>query len=149
MRAWGHGKKVVFVQFMKGRKDIGEFKACKKLKGFDFYQFGRKEFVDLRIPSDEDKKLAQKGLGFARDILKKKPDMLVLDEINLAVSIGLIEEDDVLDLISSAPAKTIIVLTGRKAKDSLMEACDIVTEIEDLKTIPMEKRKGPIKGFEF
>ena len=149
LRALGHGKRVVFVQFMKGRKDTGEFLACKRLSGCEFVQFGRVGFVDLANPSDEDKQLAHKGFDFARDALKKAPDMLVLDEVNLAVSVGLLKTDDVVDLVSHAPEKTILVLTGRDAPKALMAACDIVTKIEDIKTVPLKERKGPEKGFEF
>ena len=149
LRAWGHGKRIVVIQFMKGRKDIGEFMASKKFIGFPIYQFGREGFVDLKNPDEKDKQLAKKALQFARDVLKERLDMLVLDEVNLAAHVGLIKAQDVVDIIKSAPEETIIVLTGRYPPQELIDVCDIVTKIEDLKTIPKEKRKGPKAGFEY
>jgi cob(I)alamin adenosyltransferase len=149
LRAWGHGKRVVMVQFMKGRQNIGEFKAAKKLPGFAIFQFGREEFVDLKNPSAEDKQLAKQGLIFVKDALKENPDMLILDEINLACHIGLIQTNEVVKLIESAPKKTILVLTGRYPPPELRTLCDIVTKIDDVKTIPMDKRGEPEAGFEF
>jgi len=149
VRAWGHGKRVVVVQFMKGREDIGEFLAAKKIPGIGVFQFGRKEFVDLKNPSEEDKKLAKEGLKFAKEALMEAPDMLVLDEVCMATSIGLLKTQDVIDLINSAPENTIIVLTGRYASQELIYECDFVTKLEDTKTIPMDQRKEAQPGFEY
>ncbi|ENO12076.1 ATP:corrinoid adenosyltransferase [Thermoplasmatales archaeon SCGC AB-539-C06] len=68
LRCAGHKMKVIIVQFMKGRKDIGEYKIMKKLKPYyQIYQFGRKEFIrPLDKPTQKDKELAKKGLEFAK-----------------------------------------------------------------------------------
>ena len=98
LRAMGHGKKVVIIQFMKGRKDIGEFKMQSSLDNLEVKQFGREEWVDLEKPSDDDKELAGNGLAFAKEKAKEKPFLLVLDEINLAIAIGLLDEKEVIEL---------------------------------------------------
>ncbi len=85
LRCAGHrGKRAVIVQFMKGRKNVGEYKIAKRLSpNYDIHQFGSPNFVNLKHPSEIDRKKAQEGLRFAVAILmKKKPDLLVLDEIN-------------------------------------------------------------------
>ncbi|MBW3018500.1 cob(I)yrinic acid a,c-diamide adenosyltransferase, partial [Candidatus Woesearchaeota archaeon] len=83
MRALGHGQKVVMIQFLKGRKDIGEYKMQKKLKNFTIHQFGTKGLHDLRKPSEKIKKLMQQGLKKAEQVSRQKIDMLILDEINI------------------------------------------------------------------
>ncbi len=146
LRSIGHGKKVVFIQFMKGRKSIGEYKAQKKVPGLRIYQFGRKGFVNLKKPAEKDKKLAQKGLEFAKRVAKQKPDILVLDEINLAVAVGLLKERDVISFVKKIPKKTFVVLTGRRATKGLKKISDIVTEIKDTKR---PKKLMARKGIEY
>ncbi len=138
VRAVGHGYKVVVIQFMKGWGDkIGEYKIRNKIKNYEIYQFGRKGWVDLKKPTKKDKELAEKGLLFAYKIAKKKPFMLVLDEINLAVRIGLLDEKDVIKFLNIVPAKTTVYLTGRGATAGLRKRADFVNEIL--------MRKGPKK----
>ncbi|MEM2820411.1 MAG: cob(I)yrinic acid a,c-diamide adenosyltransferase, partial [Candidatus Bathyarchaeia archaeon] len=130
LRAIGHGYKVIIIQFMKGRKDIGEYKIRKRLApNYEIHQFGRREFIDLKNPDPIDYILARRALRFAKKAIKKKPRLLILDEINLAVSIGLIELKDVLELLSNIPKPTTVVLTGRNAPKELIERADLVTEM--------------------
>jgi len=133
LRSLGHGHKVVIIQFMKGRKDIGEVLIKEKLGElkdlYEIYQFGREGFVDLKNPSEEDKKLAREGLEFARKKLREKPHLLVLDEINLACAIGLVPTEEVLSLLKEVPEETDVVLTGRYADFRLAEAADFVNEV--------------------
>ena len=98
IRAAGHGYRVIFIQFMKGRA-TGEYKLLSKIKNIEIHQFGRKGWVNLKKPSLADKKRAQHGLEFARKIIKKKPFLFVLDEINLAVAVGLLKEKEVVDFL--------------------------------------------------
>ncbi len=143
MRALGHGKKVLFIQFMKGRK-TGELLAARTMKNFEIKQFGSKEFVNLENPSKKDRELANKGLDFARKALKDPPYLLVLDELNLAVSCGLIDVKEAIGLLDSAPKSLNIILTGRNAPKELLERADFVTELSDLKSPakPYAARKG-------
>jgi cob(I)alamin adenosyltransferase len=147
LREVGHGNKVIIIQFMKGRKDIGEYKIRKRLSPeYEIYQFGRKGWVDLHHPSEEDKKLAQQGLEFARKCLKKKPDLLVLDEINLAMAYGLLDSKDVLDFLDELPKQTSVYMTGRFAPLEIMERADYVTEFVSLKR---PKEMFAKKGIEY
>ena len=145
LRASGHKQKVLMLQFMKGRKDIGEYKVQSQLKTFKVYQFGRKEFVHLNQPELEDLKLAQKGLDFVRK-MKKFPDVLILDELNLAISTGMLKAEEVIAVLNKIPAKCSVFITGRYASPKMMEYADYVNEILLLKA-PKELKTR--KGIEF
>jgi len=148
LRCAGHKMKVIVVQFMKGRKDIGEYKIMKKLKPYyQVYQFGKKEFIKpITKPTQKDKELAAKGLEFARKSAKKKPRLLILDEINLACAIGLVKIDDVVDLVKHCSKYTIVYLTGRRAPSKLKQIADFVNEIKPVKA----PKKYPVrKGIEY
>jgi len=149
LRAVGHGYKVVIIQFMKGRKNIGEYKIRKRLAPeYEIHQFGRKEFVDLKNPDPIDIELAHKGLAFAREALKKKPKLLVLDEINLAAAIGLVKVEDVLDLLHNIPSSTVVILTGRCAPKEFIDRADLVSEMREIKH-PMKRGIMARKGIEY
>jgi cob(I)alamin adenosyltransferase len=149
LRAIGHGYKVVIIQLMKGWEDIGEVKACKRLAPeCEVYQFGRKEFVDPQNPTSEDRRLAREALAFARKALEKKPKLLVLDEVNLAVAFGLIKAEDVLALLNKVPPSTVVMLTGRRAPRELIDRADFVSVIEDVKH-PVREGVPARKGIEY
>lgn len=148
LRGVGHGKKVVMVQFMKGRKDIGEYKAKNRLSPeLVMNQFGRAGFVDLKNPSQEDKDLAKNGLSFAEKEMKRKPGTLILDEINLAAAIGLLDVNHVLSFLKYIPPETIVILTGRNAPKEFLDYADYVVELKDVKR--PKKELPPRKGFEY
>ncbi len=135
LRAIGHGKTVVVVQFMKGRKYVGEYRVQEILKNYEVYQFGKEKFVDLKHPDSEDKRLAQEGLNFVRQTIRRQPDVLILDEINLLMDIGLIKTNEVLDLIKISPKNMMLILTGRNAPKAIIRAADIVSEVKKIKHI--------------
>jgi len=147
LREVGHGRKAIIVQFMKGRKDIGEYKIAKRLKPqYEIYQFGRRGWVDLHKPSQKDVALAHKGLEFAKQCLKRKPSLLVLDELALALAFKLLHIREVVALIEKVPPQTALYITGRFAPRELMEKSDYVTEFITLKQPKNIKAK---KGIEF
>lgn len=149
LRSIGHKHKVVIIQFMKGRRDIGEYAVRKRLSPeYEIHQFGRKEFIDLRNPEPVDFKLAREGLEFAKKVIKKKPDLLVLDEVNLAVAIGLLKLEDVLELLDCAQDGMTVVLTGRNAPKELIERADLVTEMREVKH-PMKEGVRAREGIEY
>ncbi|MCD6510621.1 MAG: cob(I)yrinic acid a,c-diamide adenosyltransferase [Thermoprotei archaeon] len=134
LRCVGHGLKVVIIQFMKGRKDIGEYLVKSRLEPeYEIYQFGRKGWVNLRNPSEEDKELARKGLEKAKEALSRRPHLLVLDEICLAAYIGLVDVQEVLRLLDEVPEETDVVLTGRYCPPELVNRADIVNMIVEVK----------------
>ena len=134
LRAVGADKKVALIQFMK-KGTTSETKALRKFKSqVALFQFGRKNFVFKNKVSEADKKEAEKGLKKAREVLEgKKYDLIVLDEINVAVYFGLTKKEDVLELLSKWGKKIEIVLTGRKAPKEFIKIADLVTEMKEIK----------------
>lgn len=147
LRQAGHGNKAIIIQFMKGRNYIGEYKIMKRLKpNYQIYQFGRPGWVDIKNPEQKDKDLACKGLEFAYGAIKQKPDLLVLDEINIAVAVGLLPEKEVLEFLDKVPAETTVYLTGRYAPPKLIWRADYVTEFVTLK---QPEKIVPKKGIDW
>ena len=142
LRAVGHGKKVAIVQFMKSG-EYGEIKA--RVNGMEIYQFGRKEFVFEA--TEEDKKLAKMAIEKAEELLEKKPFILILDEINVALHFKLISLESVLKLLEKR-GETHIVLTGRKAPKKLIEMADVVTEMKKIKHY-YDKGQEAMEGLEY
>ncbi|MEM3536376.1 MAG: cob(I)yrinic acid a,c-diamide adenosyltransferase [Candidatus Bathyarchaeia archaeon] len=135
LRSIGHKRKVVIIQFLKWWKNTGEYKIRKMLAPYyEIYQFGRKGWHGLGNLDERDKRLAQKALKFAEKIMKeKKPHLLVLDEINLALHCKLLDVKEVLAFLDKVPKRTDVVLTGRYAPKELINRAEFVNEIVDIK----------------
>ncbi len=134
LRAAGHNWRVLIVQFMKGNSGYGEVVSAKYVPGLDVRQFGLKTFVEKGNPKPEDLTLAQEGLEFARKAIRSgKYQLVILDEINVAVDYGLLPLEDVLNLCRQCPPEVELVLTGRGAKGQLLEVADLVSEIKEIK----------------
>lgn len=133
LRAVGHGKRVVMIQFLKGRL-YGELTAADQIEGLTIEQFGRDEFVDPKNPAPVDVELAQKGWARVHEMVRdEKLDMLILDEVNVAVSFGLIPLPEVIELIKNKPPRLELILTGRYAPDEMIELADTVTEMHEVR----------------
>ncbi len=132
MRAAGRGKRVCVIQFMKPEHGYGEQIAARKL-GIEVYPMGRNKFVNKKNPDKEDIELARKALELAGEKLRENYDLLILDEINVAVDFGLVSLEDVLNLLNQIPERTEVVLTGRYAKNEIIERADLVTEMREIK----------------
>ena len=135
LRAVGHGLKVLVIQFMKGNINYGELESSKKLSPYlTIKQMGRETFVSKTNPDPIDIRLAQDGFALAKKALKDKAyDIVILDEINVAIDYGLIPLSDLLHLIDSKPETIELILTGRNAKSEIMDKADLVTEMVDRK----------------
>ncbi|HIC94178.1 MAG TPA: cob(I)yrinic acid a,c-diamide adenosyltransferase [Anaerolineae bacterium] len=130
LRAAGHGLKVHIVQFMKGWPHYGELVSIQKLPNVTIRQFGRPDFVDKDNPDPEDVRLAREALEHGRQAaLSGDYDIVVLDEVNVALDFGLIELADVLSLLDEKPEGVELVLTGRNAPPELIRRADLVTEM--------------------
>jgi len=134
IRTVGHGKKAVVIFFMKGWDQIGEHLITEKLAPlYESHLVGSPNWVDLRNPSEEDKRRAREGLSFAKKKLAEKPHLLVLDEINLAAATGLVDVGEVISLLDESPDETDIVMTGRYAPPALINRADFVNLVSDVK----------------
>jgi cob(I)alamin adenosyltransferase len=134
VRAAGHGLNVCIFQFIKGGGPYGEHTIAGRLAPYvTIIQTGRPGWVNTRDIS-EDRAAAQKALLQARELLSGGAyDLFICDEINGAVGFGLIDVDQVLELIRLKPERVELVLTGRNADKRIIEAADLVTEMRDVK----------------
>jgi len=149
LRALGHKMRVHVVYFMKGDYPYGERESLARFPNCDISIFGRDCFVDPRNVEPEDKEEARKGLEKARDVIQSGDyDVVILDEINVAVSWKLLDVNDVLDLIKNKPEKVALILTGRYAERRLIEAADLVTEMTQIKH-PYDKGVLSQRGIDY
>jgi len=134
LRAVGQGLKVYVVQFLKGR-DTGEARAAARLKpDLTLRAFGRPVLVNLKSPAPEDLALARQALDLARDLLAAGDhDLVILDEINLALTYGLVPLAEVLEMLKARPPWVEVVLTGRQAPPEVIALADLVTEMRPVK----------------
>ncbi|MCK5849714.1 MAG: cob(I)yrinic acid a,c-diamide adenosyltransferase [Kiritimatiellae bacterium] len=148
-RALGHGQKVFVIQFMKGSKRYGEIQMAAGLKDFTILQSGRSCFVDRDDPDPRDIRLAEKGLLKAEEVIQsKKYDLIILDEINVAMDFKLIAVKNVLRIIQAKPNAVELVLTGRAAPRRIREVADLVSSIREVKHHYRQGIKAR-KGVEF
>jgi cob(I)alamin adenosyltransferase len=134
LRAVGRGLKVCVFQFIKGGGRYGEHLAADRLAPLlTIIQTGRPGWVNTRDIT-EDRRVAQEALVKAGELLTSGEfDLFVCDEINGAVGFGLIDVEQVLELIARKPPQVELVLTGRNAHQLVIEAADLVTEMREIK----------------
>jgi cob(I)alamin adenosyltransferase len=134
LRAIGQGYKVFVLQFMKGRK-YGEFIAAKKyLPHLTIRMSGLDSFVMRDNPAAIDIELAQKGLDAAKKAINSgKYNMVILDEINVALDFKLINLQKVIKLIKNKPAELDLILTGRYAPKEIIKLADTVSVVKEVK----------------
>ncbi len=149
LRAAGRGMKVLIIQFIKGGFDYGELHVLDRMPNIEVRAFGRGRFITASGPSEEDLKEARKAMDLAREaVLSGDYDIVILDEVNVALHFGLVELEEVLDLIKHKPRHVELVLTGRRAPKELIEAADLVTEMKEIKH-PYRHGMPPRPGIEF
>jgi len=149
LRAAGDELRVLMMQFIKSAKKTGERKAAPMLAPwFEIVQVG-KGFVRGGEEMEAHREAARAGLAEARRrLLSGRYDMVILDEINVAVHLGLIDEGDALRLLEEKPPGVHLVLTGRDAPASFVERADLVTEMREVKHHYHEGVKAQV-GIEF
>ncbi|MEA3557676.1 MAG: cob(I)yrinic acid a,c-diamide adenosyltransferase [Candidatus Thermoplasmatota archaeon] len=148
IRASGAGSRVRMIQFMKGRR-YSEIDAIENIPNFEVSQHGRDEFVSKENPEQVDIDLARKGFETAKEIiLAGEHDLVILDEINVAVDFGLLNIEEVLELVRSRPENIEIILTGRYAPREFIDGADLVTEMKEIKHF-YQKGVEARKGIEF
>jgi cob(I)alamin adenosyltransferase len=136
MRAWGQGLKVLVLQFMKRNWRYGELQAAERI-GPDFVI----RQLDEMVSNCEDETVLTDHHSLANyifqkaktEILSQKWDMIILDEINYAVKIGLVSLDTALELMTIKPPPLHLVLTGRGAAKAIIDKADLVTAMIEIK----------------
>jgi cob(I)alamin adenosyltransferase len=148
VRAAGHGLKVGLVTFFKDPEAFGygEYKSMEKL-GIKTYLFAKKHphFYKELNPKDV-RHDCSRGLEFIKELFRDPSwDMLVLDEINIAVRDGFLQEEEVLSLLEAKPERLELVLTGRGITEKIIERADLVSEVKEVKhpyTQGVKSREG-------
>jgi cob(I)alamin adenosyltransferase len=149
LRAIGRGFQVYIIQFIKGGFDYGELYALKHLPNLELKAFGRGKFITEKPPNEVDVKSAQEALELAETVVNSgKYDIVILDEVNVALNLKLIETQRIMDLVKSKPRNVELILTGRDAPSEVIEIADLVTEMKEIKH-PFKKGVHPRKGIEF
>ncbi len=161
LRAVGHGLRVCFVQFMKGGSESGERKAAERLAPeLEMRAFGSARWGDASKspagtpwwklpPSEEDRARAQEGIAFARQVVMGgEYDIVVLDEVLGALRAELVALEQVMELARGKPEHVELVLTGRAAPPEVLEAADLVTEMNAVKH-PFDRGIEARRGIEY
>jgi len=152
LRSAGHGMKVCIIQFMKGRFSCGEKKAVEKMLPDIELHVSGKGFYEIpgdRHPADEHRTSAKKALKLAQKKMASGAyDVIILDEINVALNMGLLEMQEVLSIIENKPPTMHLILTGRDAHPKVIDLADTVTEMKEVKHA-FRKGLKPVKGIDF
>lgn len=149
LRAIGRDLKVYVIQFIKGGFDYGELHSVDQLPNLKVRAFGRGKFITEMPPKDEDFKLAKEALELAQQIVRSgEYDIVILDEINVALSLRLVAVETVVELIKNKPGHVELILTGRNAPPEIIAVADLVTEMTEIKH-PYTQGLQPRKGIEY
>jgi cob(I)alamin adenosyltransferase len=152
LRAVGHGMRVCIIEFIKGDIFSGEIEGVKKLSphvelhimGYGFYRTKKGPYTH-----EEHRKKAQEALKLAKQkMLSGKFDILILDEINVALTLNLVDLSQILALIEQKPLLMHLILTGRDAHPELIKKAHIVTEMKEIKHA-FRKGIDPQKGIDY
>ena len=152
LRAIGYDHKVCMLQFIKGSWHYGEMDSSKKLEpNFELIAVG-KGFVgilDDNSPREEHEKYAAEAVRICREkIFSEKYDVIILDEVNYAITLGLIYVQEIINIIKLLPSDLDLVLTGRDVKEEIVELADLVTEMKEIKH-PFKSGIKAKKGIDF
>ncbi len=133
LRSLGWGRKVALVQFLKMRPS-GELRSLVRFADCRVCRFGKEDFLLGRSPDSDDRREAAAGIEEAEKILRERSaDLLILDEINVALDLRLLPPERVIRLISNCPPETELILTGRNCPEAILGLGDYVSEITSLR----------------
>ncbi len=135
LRAAGHRFRVLIIQFLKGGISYGEIKSAKKLSPYlTIVPMGRECFVDKKDPHPVDRRWARRGWQLSKEAVQGQQfQVVILDEVNVAVDYGLVPLDELLDLMKNKPENVELILTGRRARPEVLRQADLVTEMKEVK----------------
>lgn len=152
LRAAGHRKRICMIQFIKGSWHYGEMDSSRRLEPeFEMLAVGKGfvGIIDDKTPKKVHQDIAQEAVKISKQrITSGNHDIVILDEINYAVNLGLVSIHDVLDLIRSKPEHLDLVLTGNHAKEEIIREADLVTEMKEIKH-PFRQGIKARKGIDF
>jgi cob(I)alamin adenosyltransferase len=132
-RAVGVGFKVKMIQFIKGSWDYGELRTAEKLENFEIVPMGE-GFTWETKDRERDTEIAYEAWTACREAIERaEHDLLIFDEINVAMSLGYLDVNEVVEALKAKPKDMHVILTGRGAPQELMDAADLVTEMKEIK----------------
>jgi cob(I)alamin adenosyltransferase len=148
IRAMGRKKKVCLIQFMKKNFEYGEIQFLSQQENLDIFQFGTDKLIDPNKPAEIDFSEAEKAFQKCREVIAiNQYDLIVIDEINVAVKWNLLSLEKQLELMGM-DTKAEIVMTGRYAESKAIVKADLVTEMKEIKHYFNEGIQAR-KGIEF
>lgn len=139
MRALGRCWKVLIVMFTKGGNDYGELNSFMELsptisENLKIIQAGLDRVIYKNNQNEQDEIEIKKGWELAKAAIKNDEyQLIILDEANIAIDMGIIDVDEVVDVLSNKPDEMEIVLTGRNAHSKIVEIAHLVSKIEPVK----------------
>lgn len=139
MRALGRCWKVLIIMFTKGGDDYGELKAFRELapdiaNNLKIVQAGLDRIVYIDNQNEKDREEILKGWNLAKKAIENDEyQLIILDEANIAIDLGIIDVDEVVDVLKNKPDNMEIVLTGRNANPKIIEIAHLVSNIEPVK----------------
>jgi cob(I)alamin adenosyltransferase len=150
LQAVAIGRQAYMVHFMKAPDSSGEHFAAERLGAeFTIEPMGRKGFIRKKEPDRTDRLMAEQALSKARSVMMEGTyDVIILDEINVAVRLNLLEIKDVLDLLAAKPEQLDLTLTGRDAHPDICAMADEVLEMLSVKH-HFESEVRALKGIEY
>jgi cob(I)alamin adenosyltransferase len=132
-RSLGRGNQVCLIQFMKKNFEYGEIQFFSQQKNLDIFQFGTAQLIEPHNPAEIDINEAEAAYEKAKEVLNsQKYDLVVIDEINVAVSWGLLALKQQLELMELSQ-ETELIMTGRYAQEAALAKADLVTEMREIK----------------
>jgi cob(I)alamin adenosyltransferase len=147
LRASGHGMKTIVIQFVKGDPDCGEHLFASKYRLFDIIQLAKGD--SFHMSKEDLKRVAGETLRYAaKAIAGGQYQMVILDEILVAIKKGLLSTAEVVDLVNRKPQSVELILTGRYAPPEIIEIADLVTEMRLVKH-PFRRGIAARRGIEF
>ncbi len=134
LRTLGHGHRVCFIQFIKGSWKYGEMEAAARFADLlDFHVMGR-GFTWKSDDLQKDAAAARHGWELARKVIEEgRHRLVVLDELTYLIRYQMLTEEDVLAVLNRRGPTTHVVITGRGAGENLIQAADLVTELQEVK----------------
>ena len=139
MRALGRCWKVLIIMFTKGGDDYGELNSFMNLSpaikdNLKIIQAGLDRIVYKNNETEDDVREIKKGWELAKKAIKNDEyQLIILDEANIAIDMGILDVDEVVDVLKNKPEEMEIVLTGRNAHPKIIEIAHLVSEIKPVK----------------
>ncbi|GAB4115007.1 MAG: cob(I)yrinic acid a,c-diamide adenosyltransferase [Candidatus Caldatribacteriota bacterium] len=148
LRAAGRNWRVLIVQFMK-KWDYGELHSLPYVPNITLKTFGTEEFVYKGKAKEIDYQEAKKAFYFGIEaMLSKNYDLIIFDELNMALYFELLGLSEVIDKLKQKPPEVEVVITGRKAPQEIIAIADLVTEMVEIKH-PYQKGQAGREGIEY